>query len=466
MPDNIRNLNGLPVGLIVKNAADLVGEYCMVDQSTLGTATTGLQNNPYVQNHTKYYALGLLTVVYTFNFIDRQLLAILQESIKADLLLSDSQLGLLTGFAFALFYVSAGIPIARWADRSNRRNIIALSIGIWSLMTAISGAAQNYTQLLLARVGVGVGEAGGSPPAHSIISDIFPPQRRASALSFYSMGVNIGVLFGFLLGGWLNEIFGWRIAFVVVGLPGIAIALLVRFTIDEPIRGLADQRQVADQPEPLVDVLRLLWRRVSFRHMAMGAAMNAFAVYSMNSWTASFMIRSFNMSTGEVGSWLALILGAGGAIGLLSGGLIAERLAVKDTRWYMWVPAIAAFVAVPFAIATFLADNQTAALVAFIIPGFLATAYLGNTLAMVHGLVGLRMRALASAILFFVLNIIGLGMGPWSVGMLSDYLQPSLGLESLRHALLYLVPVASVWSGIHFLFAAKYLRADLARAPS
>ena len=164
--------------------------------------------NPYAGSRVRYYALALLTIVYTFNFIDRQLLAILQESIKAELLLSDAQLGLLTGFAFALFYVTAGIPIARWADNSNRRNIVALAIGIWSFMTAISGAVQNYLQLLLARIGVGIGEAGGSPPAHSIISDIFPPERRAGALSFYSTGVNIGVLFGFLAGGWLNEFFG------------------------------------------------------------------------------------------------------------------------------------------------------------------------------------------------------------------------------------------------------------------
>ncbi|GIS19220.1 MAG: hypothetical protein CM15mP120_11360 [Pseudomonadota bacterium] len=171
------------------------------------------QQNPYTSMSARYYAVGLLTVVYTFNFIDRQLLSILQESIKADLLLSDQQLGLLTGIAFAMFYVTAGIPIARWADRGNRRNIVALAIGVWSFMTAISGLVQNYVQLLLARMGVGVGEAGGSPPAHSIISDIFPPERRASALAFYSMGVNIGILFGFLAGGWLNEIFDWRTAF-------------------------------------------------------------------------------------------------------------------------------------------------------------------------------------------------------------------------------------------------------------
>ena len=425
-----------------------------------------MQDNPYATNRAKYYALGLLTVVYTFNFIDRQLLAILQESIKADLLLSDSQLGLLTGFAFAAFYVTAGIPLARWADRGNRRNIVALAIGTWSFMTAISGAVQNYAQLLLARVGVGIGEAGGSPPAHSIISDIFPPQRRASALSFYSMGVNIGVLFGFLFGGWLNELFSWRVAFVVVGVPGILIALMVRFTLHEPMRGLAEARQVEDTAPPLKDVLSLLWNRSSFPWMALGAATNAFAVYSMNSWTASFMIRSFGMTSGEVGTWLALILGLGGAIGLLCGGLLAERLASRDTRWYMWVPTIAAFVAVPFAVATYSAQTPAAALWFFVIPGFLATVYLGNTLAMVHGLVGLRMRALASAILFFVLNLIGLGLGPWSVGLISDYLQPELGVDSLRYAMLWVVPIASTLSGVCFLVASRTLSDDLHNAPA
>ena len=421
--------------------------------------------NHYTSARARYYALVLLTIVYTFNFIDRQLLAILQESIKAELLLSDAQLGLLTGFAFALFYVTAGIPIARWADNSNRRNIVALAIGIWSFMTAISGAVQNYLQLLLARIGVGIGEAGGSPPAHSIISDIFPPERRAGALSFYSTGVNIGVLFGFLAGGWLNEFFGWRVAFVVVGLPGILIALLVRFTLREPIRGMADKKVAADKAEPLGHVLSLLWSRVSFRHMALAAAANAFAVYSMNSWTASFFIRSYGLTSGEIGTWLALILGLGGALGLLAGGFLAQRLAVKDARWYNWLPGWAAIITAPFAFGTFYAENVTWSLLLFVIPGFLATAYLGNTLAMVHGLVGLRMRALASAILFFVLNLIGLGLGPFTIGLLSDYLEPTVGLESLRHAMLYVIPVASLWSAFHFFMSARHLREDLAAAP-
>ena len=376
--------------------------------------------NPYTSMSARYYAVGLLTVVYTFNFIDRQLLSILQESIKADLLLSDQQLGLLTGIAFAMFYVTAGIPIARWADRGNRRNIVALAIGVWSFMTAISGLVQNYVQLLLARMGVGVGEAGGSPPAHSIISDIFPPERRASALAFYSMGVNIGILFGFLAGGWLNEIFDWRTAFFVVGAPGLIIALIVRYTLREPIRGLSEQRQVETQTVPFSNVLKLLMSRPAFKHMAFGAALNAFAGYSTSSWTASFMIRSHGMSTGELGTWLAMIMGFGGAVGVFAGGVIAERLARKDVRWYMWLPALTGLICVPFMVANYMVAGAYTALIVSIVPGILFNVYLGNTLAMTHGLVGLRMRALASAILFFILNLIGLGLSPWAIGLLSD----------------------------------------------
>ena len=421
--------------------------------------------NRYASAGAKYYALVLLTIVYSFNFIDRQLLAILQESIKADLSLSDSQLGLLTGFAFAVFYVTAGIPIARWADRANRRNIIAMSVGLWSFMTALSGFVQNYSQLLMARVGVGVGEAGGSPPSHSLISDIFPPESRASAISFYSTGVNIGILFGFLLGGWLNEYFGWRVAFIVVGAPGILLAILVRMTLAEPIRGLSENRQVSAESVPFKVVLNVLWSRVSFRHMAMAAALNAFAGYSTSNWTASFFIRSHNMTTGELGTWLALIIGLGGAIGVLCGGLLADRLAPRDKRWYVWLPSITGFICVPFMAAVYLVDDAYTALALSVVPGLLFNVYLGNTIATTHGLVGLRMRATASAILFLILNIIGLGIGPWSIGLLSDSLATSFGDDSLRQAMLYIIPPIMFWSACHFYLASKNLREDLAAAP-
>ncbi|MFT5483165.1 MAG: MFS family permease [Halieaceae bacterium] len=424
-----------------------------------------MSENPYASGNKKYYALGVLTAVYSFNFIDRQLLAILQESIKADLSLSDSQLGLLTGFAFAVFYVVAGLPIARWADHSNRRNIVALAVFIWSFMTALSGLVQNYLQLLLARIGVGVGEAGGSPPSHSMISDIFPPEQRASALGFYSTGVNIGILFGFLLGGWINEFFGWRVAFFVVGAPGIIMAIVVRFTLAEPIRGAMEKKQTTGQSVGTGEVLKLLWSRRSFRHMAMGAALNAFGGYSVANWAASFFIRSHEMSTGELGTWLAAIIGLGGAIGVFGGGLIADKLAHKDKRWYMWLSALVGVIALPFTVGVYLASDGYSALALMVIPGILSNVYLGSTIATTHGLVGLRMRALSSAVLFLILNIIGLGLGPWSIGMLSDYLAADHGRESLRYAMLYVLPVIAVWSVCHFYLAARTLREDLAAAP-
>ncbi len=422
--------------------------------------------NAYDSPSARYYALVLLTIVYAFNFIDRQLLAILQESIKADLGLSDGQLGLLAGFAFAVFYVTAGIPIARWADHSNRRNIVAGSVFLWSLMTAVSGFVNNYAQLLAARIGVGVGEAGGSPPSHSIISDIFPPHKRATALGFYSTGVNIGILFGFLLGGWLNEYFGWRVAFMVVGGPGILLAILVQTTLAEPIRGLTEKQGSNDGEVPFGKVLSILWSRRSFRHMAFAAALNAFCGYSAASWTASFMIRSHGMSTGELGTWLALISGLCGAIGVFCGGLVADKLGANDKRWYMWVPAIAGLISLPFMVFVYLAQSPYMALSLSIVPGLLHNVYLGSTIATTHSLVGLRMRALSSAVLFLILNLIGMGLGPLLIGLLSDYLEPTWANHSLRQAMLYLVPAVMAWSTIHFFLAARPLREELEIVPS
>ena len=418
-----------------------------------------------ISNFNKYYTLVLLTIVYSFNFIDRQLLSILQEAIKADLGLTDSQLGLLTGFSFALFYVIAGIPIAKLADRSNRKNIVAFSLFLWSFMTAISGFVQNYLQLLLARIGVGIGEAGGSPPSHSIISDIFPAHARASALGFYSTGVNIGILFGFLLGGWLNEAFGWRTAFMIVGAPGILLAVIVAFTIREPIRGLAENKTASEESASFKQVLSLLWQRHSFRHLALGAALSAFVGYALVSWIASFMIRLHGMATAELGVWLALIIGVGGAIGVFGGGVMADRLAKKDQRWYLWLPAICSLITLPFIVLFCLASTKETAIMAMIIPGIFVNVYLGSVIAVAHSLVGLKMRAMASAILFLVINILGLGLGPWSVGILSDLLSTTYQAESLRYALLFLVPTVCFWSVIHYVKATKHLKQDLANAP-
>ncbi|MDA8590294.1 MFS transporter [Luminiphilus sp.] len=422
-------------------------------------------NNPYASSRTGYYALCILTIVYSINFIDRQLLSILQESIKADLMLSDAQLGLLTGFAFAVFYTFAGLPIASLADRSNRRNIVAVSLTVWSGMTALSGMAQNYGQLLAARVGVGIGEAGGSPPSHSMISDIFPPEKRASAIGFYSTGISIGILFGFLFGGWLNEFFGWRVAFFVVGVPGVLIAIVLKLTVPEPIRGLTENRASAGENPSMLSVFKLLLSRPSFMLMALGAAMNAFAGYSSSNWIASFMIRTHQMPTGELGTWLALIIGVGGAIGVFSSGVLADKLGKRDKRWYMWVAVCACAISIPFQISMFLVDSPYTALLLLIVPAILSNAYLGATIACVHSMVGLKMRAVSSALLFFILNMIGLGLGPTSIGLLSDTLADQHGVDSLGYAMMYIIPSAMFISGILYLLASRYIRDDLAKAP-
>ena len=407
------------------------------------------------------YVLGVLVVVYTFNFIDRQILSILLEPIKLDLGLSDTQLGMLTGFAFAAFYATLGIPIARFADRGNRRNLISLALVIWSGMTALSGFAANFWQLLVARIGVGVGEAGCSPPAHAIIADYYPAERRATALGIYSLGIPVGILFGFLAGGWLNELFNWRTAFFVVGIPGVLLAIVVRLTITEPPRGMAEGRTAGDDQPGMLETFRYLWSKPSFRHLAIGGALTAFVGYSFVSWVPSFLIRSHGMTTGEIGTWLGLILGIPGGIGISLGGYLADRFGSRDTRWYMWIVVVALLAGLPFAVGVFVASSATGALLLLVVPVLLGNFYQATSFSQTQGLVGLRMRSVAAAVFLFIVNIIGLGAGPQVVGIASDLLAPHFGAESLRYALLG-VSLINAWAAVHYYISGKHLAADLA----
>lgn len=413
--------------------------------------------SPAVRN----YALSVLFVVYTFNFIDRQILSILLEPIKADLQLSDTALGMLTGFAFALFYATLGIPIARYADKGNRRNLIALALAIWSGMTALCGLAQNFWHLLAARIGVGVGEAGCSPPSHSMIADYFPATNRATALGIYSLGIPVGILFGFIAGGWLNEFFGWRVAFFVVGVPGLLLAVLVRFTLREPPRGMAEGRVDSSEVQPtIMETFRYLWAKRAFRHMAIGGALTAFVGYGIVTWVPSFLIRSYGMTTGEVGTYLGLILGIPGGIGIVLGGYCADRFGSRDTRWYLWIVSVSLLLATPFSVGVYMSGSATASLLFLIFPVLLGNFYQATTFSQAQGLATLRMRAVAAAVLLFILNIIGLGAGPQLVGVLSDLLKDSYGDESLRYSLLILSFV-NIWAAYHFYVAGKYLKGDL-----
>lgn len=410
------------------------------------------------------YALFVLMLGYTANYVDRQILAILLEPIKQDLGVSDTQLGFLSGITFAIFYATLGVPIAMLADRANRRNIVAAAIAIFSTMTALCGFVTSFIQLTLARIGVGIGEAGSSPPSHSMISDMFPPEKRAAAMGIYSLGINIGILVGFLLGGWVSQWYGWRAAFLIVGVPGILIALLVRFTLKEPQRGHADgiTAQASAVAPKFGEVWKLLWAQRSFRHLAFGCAMAAFAGYAGVTWIPAFLMRSYAMSPGEIGTWLALIIGFVGGAGTYAAGWLADRYGKRDVRWNMWVVAIIMFVCFPFSVGLYLMADKYWALVFFVVPAFAGAAYIGPSLAMTQALVTLRMRAVASALLFLILNLIGMGLGPQVVGLISDLYTPAYGQESLRYALLT-VMVVWPWAGIHFILAARTLKGDLER---
>ncbi len=408
------------------------------------------------------YVLGMLVVVYVFNFLDRQIVTILAEPIKVDLGLNDTQIGLMTGLAFAIFYTVLGIPIARLADRANRVSIISAALVIWSGMTALCGMAQNFTQMLAARIGVGVGEAGCSPPAHSLIADYFPPEKRASALSIYALGIPIGSILGLLAGGWIAEYWGWRTAFFVVGIPGILLAVVVKMTIREPLRGMSDTKPTdATQAQPaLGETLKTLVANKTMLHLAMGGALTSFVGYGLGQWMPAFFIRIHGMGIAETATYFGLVLGVASAIGTFLGGNLADRLANRDRRMYAWLPAAGVLLAFPFYVVAMVNNNPYVAIAILVAPSLLNSLWLGPAFGTIQNLAPMRMRALASAAVLFVLNIIGLGLGPFLVGVLSDLLAGPFGQDSLRYAIL-IATAAYFWAGAHFLLAGRSIRQDL-----
>jgi MFS family permease len=409
-----------------------------------------------ISNRYRNFVLVMLTLVYVFNFIDRQLIVILQESIKKELKLTDTQLGMLSGFTFAIFYVTLGIPIARLADRTNRKNTVAGSLGLWSIMTALSGLARNFVQLLFARIGVGVGEAGGSPPAHAMISDYFPPAKRSTALSVYSTGIYFGILIGFLMGGYLNQHLGWRTAFFVLGVPGLIFSIIFYASVKEPRRGATDVNATPGKYQSLSIVLKRLYSTKTFVFLAMAGGLHAFCIYGLTNWAPPFLSRLHGMKSSDIGAVLGPILGFGGAIGSFGGGYLTDRLGKKDKRWYLKIPAYAIILSIFFAAGAIFLQNKTLCLICLGCCASLQSTYLGPSIAVAHSLVPASMRALTSAILFFVLNLIGLGLGPLVVGIISDLLAPTLGKESLRWAMSIIIVVDAVSAVLLFITAKKF----------
>jgi predicted MFS family arabinose efflux permease len=420
------------------------------------------QQSPQTPSLYSYYVLGLLSTVYVFNFIDRQIMAVLIEPIKLEFGVSDTAMGFLSGFAFVFFYTLVGIPIARWADRGSRRFIIALAVAVWSIMTAVSGLAKSFTQLAIIRVFVGVGEAGGTPPSHSLLSDYFPQDKRATALGIYSWGVYIGAALAFPIGGYLVQNYGWRVAFYAVGLPGLLLSLLVWFTVKEPARGSVELTPAKVEHASLGEVLRFLLSRRSFIFIALGSAIQSLSGYGVITWGAPFLARVHEMGWVEIGVAMGWTIGLAGCAGVYLGGKMTDTLGKRDAAWYMRLPAIESMLGIPFIAGFTLLADTNLAILCFIPFYFLGAMYVGPMHAMVQSLVRVRMRATASAILLFIVNMVGAGLGPLSVGLLNDHVfGPLYGDEAIRYSMLT-VGLIGGCASILFWQASKTLAADLA----
>lgn len=405
--------------------------------------------------------MWMLLIVYILNFLDRQIVNILAEPIARDLDLSDTQLGLLTGLAFALFYATLGIPIARYADRpgTNRVGLISVSLALWSGMTALCGMAQNYVQLLLARIGVGVGEAGCTPAAHSLISDAVPREKRASAIAFYGLGIPIGSLLGMVIGGTLADWLGWREAFLIVGLPGILIALLFWKLVPEPRKlGIASEGHAPQGS--FAEAWAELRRSKAFLPLCIAASLVAFLSYGKTTWGTIFFQRSHGLSPGETGLLFGVVTGIAGIMGTWAGGWLADRYGKKDARHYLTGPAISMVLAAPLLYLAYNADDWRVALVLIFLPTIANTLYYGPTYACAQTLVSAKARALAASVLLFAQNLIGLGLGPLLFGMLSDALKPVAGPESVRWVL-YGAAFLGIIPAFFFWLASRHLKAEM-----
>jgi len=462
--------------------------------------------------------LWLLVVAYTFNFIDRTIISTIGQAIKVDLHLTDQQLGWLGGLSFALLYTTLGIPIARLAERRSRVNIIAIAIVIWSAFTALCGTATSYVQLLLFRVGVGVGEAGLSPSAHSLISDYFEPKKRASALSIYAFGIPLGTMFGAMAGGWIAEHLSWQAAFMVVGLPGILVAIAIKLVIKEPPRGWSDRQVLAEEPPAALGqeasvagapsdapagpppsiwaVSKRLFGSWGMFNMAAGITLASFAGYGTGNYVPAYFIREFGLGLGLVGLAIGLISGLSNGAGTLLGGFLTDFASKRSARWYALVPAIGLILATPIYILAFTRDSYQLAWAILLIPGILHYTYLGPSFGVVQNIMDVRMRATAVAVLFFVLNLIALGFGPpfcgWCIdqfaraafaakGLAGDFLTACPGgmapdgaaaelaaackasmAEGTRSGIVSNLLIYA-WAGVHYLLAAITLPKDMAK---
>jgi MFS family permease len=416
------------------------------------------------------YVLAVMVLMYTCNYLDRFVLTIMIRDIKADLEISDAMVGFLMGPAFAFFYTIAGLPIARWADRGSRRSIIALGMTLWSGFTALSGLVTSAAQLAVARVLVGVGEAAGAAPAHSLLSDYFPPHRRATALAIFQGGVYFGSMLGLVIGGLLVEPIGWRMTFLAVGLPGFLIALVVRFTVREPERGAFDGPAAARAGgavpgASIGDVARHLMRKPSFWFIGLGAGIASFAGTGYGMWMPAFLERVHELPRAEIGVRFGLIQYVAAFFGSILNGRIADHFGKRDARAYSWIGAISVVLMIPIMTAQLLWPDGRQA-IWFSVPAALCSAgWAPIAYGMAQNLAPPHMRAMASAFIIVFITFLGTGLGPFAVGALNDWLEPRYGVFAIRYSLLIVLWTCSI-GAVLFAMSARTIRGDMATSPS
>jgi MFS family permease len=408
----------------------------------------------------RYHVLGLLTVVYALNFLDRTIFNVLIEPIKKEFTLSDTTMGLLAGFGFVLFYSLLGIPIARVADRLNRRNIVAIAFAFWSAMTFLCGMASSLTTLALARIGVGIGESAGTPASQSIVADLFTKNERPRALGIYAIGTYLGVFLGYFIGGYINQHYGWRMAFFTAGLPGIALAALLWLTVSEPKRGAMAEKF---QPEPIGPTLGFLASQQTFVIVLIGFCLTTFTNYATGAWIPPFLARVHHLSSVEIGTYAGTFKGLCGMAGTLVGGLVVAQISRRDDRWKLWAPAITSGLAGPvFAVCMLTQDFKTM-VAALALTSFLVGFHLGPIFAIAQTVARPSMRALASAIILLTATCFGQGVGPLAVGIINDALKNDFGANAVRYSLLS-AAVTTTLGALLFIWAARTIRSDIQRA--